>query len=373
MLTCFASVLIFSKPKSELEVVYFIMQDMVERLASSRDDLPGVKSAFARPAIRGFVYVEAPCYNNVRLVCERAHGYRGDIQLVSIDDAEAALTLKLSDFDVRKESWVRLTRGTYKGDLAFLQNLQSPHHDDKHKNAKAVVTLKVIPRIRYFDESVPLISLKRKRDARPTMALFDPVRWQNGVDKVKAARALDGLTDSTQIKLPKLRKLQGAAGDVWKLHGNIFKNGLQEMEVPINALNFRPTTPSSLELRLWIQCPDPIVQNLVKRYLRSRNQFWIGDRIRVTLGEYLGRQGTIRSVDEEEVLVFLHSWTKADGQAFAAEEATIVIANVQKIFLEGDFVEVIEDGVASKTGWVVNVDGEKITISPQAALPDVSD
>jgi len=168
MLTCFASVLIFSKPKSELEVVYFIMQDMVERLASSRDDLPGVKSAFARPAIRGFVYVEAPCYNDVRLVCERAHGYRGDIQLVSIDDAEAALTLKLSDFDVRKESWVRLARGTYKGDLAFLQNLQSPHHDDKHKNAKAVVTLKVIPRIRYFDESVPLISLKRKRDARPT-------------------------------------------------------------------------------------------------------------------------------------------------------------------------------------------------------------
>jgi transcription elongation factor SPT5 len=355
------------------------MQDMVERLANSRDDqVPGVKSAFARPAIRGFVYVEASFYNDVKLVCERAHGYRGDIQLVSIDDAEAALTLKPFDFSVEKGSWVRLARGTYKGDLAFVQDLRPSHYDGKHKNAKAIVVLKVIPRIRYFDESVLLLSVKRKRDARPTAALFDPVRWQNGVDKVKAVHVRDGLTDSTQVKLPKLpklRKLQGAeaAGEVWKLHDNIFKNGLREMEVPINALNFRPTIPFYSELRLWIQCLDPIVQNSVKRHLRSCNHIWIGDRIRVTRGDvHLDRQGTVQSVDEEEVSVFLCPWAKAGRQALAAEEATIPIVDVQKIFFEGDFVEVMENGVASKTGWVVNVDGKKIIISQQTA-PDVSD
>jgi len=63
---------------------------------------------------------------DVRVACEGFIGYRGrtqDIVLTSVDDAITLLKHSPLQLELCESSWVRIKRGDYKEDLAYLDRL----------------------------------------------------------------------------------------------------------------------------------------------------------------------------------------------------------------------------------------------------------
>ena len=92
-----------------------------------------VKSAFARSMAPGSIFVEASSISTVRDICDGFVGYRRRLTItpVNMDDAMMLLEHQPSDLMLREDSWVRIKRGAYAGDLAYLYYLDMTNLNER--------------------------------------------------------------------------------------------------------------------------------------------------------------------------------------------------------------------------------------------------
>jgi ribosomal protein L24 len=183
------------------------------------------------------------------------------------------------------------------------------------------------------------------------------------------------------VSLPKLpRKFQrpapghGEPETFWEFQNNTYCEGLLELEVASNTLNFQDVTPTQDELGLWNDCPSDAVRMSIFKLqtvrARAHIELWPNDRVKVVNGlkEDLGATGIVESVEEsevDEVLVILD--TDAGGKL-----RRFYGTDLEKFFQIGDFVKVMNGEEQGRCGWVVRVDQQDIVFAEHGTLEEVS-
>ena len=78
-----------------------------------------IKSAVVRDTLKGYIYVEARSMGDVQQALDKMnHVYLSRIALVPLEEMTDVLTIRKRSLSVKTGSWIRSTRGKYRGDLA---------------------------------------------------------------------------------------------------------------------------------------------------------------------------------------------------------------------------------------------------------------
>lgn len=339
-------------------MAFFIMHKFLWLEENGHASQAQIYSAIARPSIRGYVYVEAHFPKDVELFCQDFVSYRGDIQIVSVEDAQAVLGMTPSYFCIPKpDTWVCIKHGLYAGDIGFLravvESSDGPAALDEPSELWDCI-ISVIPRISdpYSPKDkhrvgekrklLPGVQGQKKRDRRPQAAFFD-------ANSIIAKMKMSGLDEITIAKQKPVSQVAAGGRLEWQYRRNTYANGLLDLVLPARALNFGPGNPTANELKLWSQCEDLHVR---EQALRSLVQFqvfiWPGDRVEVISGPYRTLQGEV--VNTDGVVIMVH-FSIAD----IPPEATLKATEVRKIFKSGDYVRVMGGASDGKEGFVVTV------------------
>jgi transcription elongation factor SPT5 len=313
-----------------------------------KDGTSEVLSATYQPFIPGSIYVEAPSELHVRLACSQLHGVIGNrgFELVSIEDATAILTCGAGHQSLETGSWVRIRRGLYKDDLAFIRGIPTTLSN------WTAATINVIPRI-----SLDKKGKKRKRAQvvtdRPEAAFFNRHNY-----------------DETEVERINLDKGGKRQEDMWKFRGSIYQNGLREMDIVVTGLNFKKVDPTQDELKKWLDCSDEDVALAAKNALAAsqseRRAIGIrpGDRVEIKKGWAQGRKGKVRDIEGGEVLV--------DISDTSLPPVTVPITDVQKYFVVGDLVCIMSGPHAGAHGWCVKIEYDAVLLSEYGTNVEVS-
>lgn len=339
-----------AQPGQEAEVVIKLLQQRIDKeKAGINDQTFQINSAVFQPLIRGSIYVEAPSALHVRLACGSFHGTREPIELVSLQDAEAVVTCGAGPRLLDMHSWVRIRRGLYTGDLAFVRCTADmvPDRGDDRNFPSTIVTINLIPRI-------PL-EKKRKRKTHIVSqgaVFFDSRRYEH---------------ECKRIERDEVGKQQE---DMWKFRSSIFRNGLLEIKVVMSKLNFRKVNPTREELGKWMECRDEDVVLAAKNALvalRSEQHasgLWPGDRVEVMQGWAQGKKGTVQSIEGDEVLL--------ENVTPSSPPLTIRITDMQKYFAVGDHVCAISGPEVGLDGWCIKVEDGVVHVSEHGTQREVS-
>jgi transcription elongation factor SPT5 len=272
-------------------------------------------------------------------------------------DAVALLELQPSDPMLREGSWVRIRRGEYAEDLAYLYHLDMTDLNERRlQRTRGTAYVRVIPRIVTGPVSFPAVirasylsgkvrpsgaeqSLKRKhgvpRAARAAQRLFDPLTW------------------------PEEAAEQSQDPGTWVFRNALYKDGLMDLCVPINPLNLGIAIPSRAELRSWNLCSDEAVRMLVLHSFKVlAEEFWVDDRVEVTSGDWQGRVGIVQAVEENLLSVLLWKDTLTSDERprqLSSMQVEIRTSSVRKLFKVGDFVEAISEDDHPRQGFVVAI------------------
>ena len=161
---------LMAQPGQEAEVLFKLLQQCINKEnAGINDQTFQVTSAVFQPLICRLIYVEAPSAQHVRFACGSFHGAKGSIELVSLQDAEAVLNCGAGPRLLNAHSWVRIRRGLYTGDLAFVLCITDrvfDGRDDMHSSTTVTINL------------IPCIPLEKKQKCKPhtfspDVVLFD--------------------------------------------------------------------------------------------------------------------------------------------------------------------------------------------------------
>lgn len=120
----------------------------------------GITSAFQRDSFHGHLYIEARSEGHVRQAVEGLIGvYMSNTPtLVPIDEMPDLLKSRKKETPLALGGWVRIKRGTYKGDLAQVEDV--PESTD-------YVTLKVVPRIDMSPKDDTFANVSASTSRRP--------------------------------------------------------------------------------------------------------------------------------------------------------------------------------------------------------------
>ena len=302
------------QPGSEEVTAFRLMEKALE----SAERLFEVYSVIGRVSLPGWIVIEASRICDVKAFCEGVNNiYAGDVHFINPDDGPRYLKEPPSYTPVAN-SWVRLHRYPYRGDLAFIRSVQP---------SSLSATVIVIPRIDF--NSLAANTGKRKRGHRPIQSLFD-------ANKVAAAYG----RESVQRRNP----------GVFIFKGDIYKDGYLELEV--ESLRAE-ATPSKEELLSFGFCPliplDFVKRNLDLLHSETLNS---GDTVKVAKGALAGSLGRIHTVHQGEAEVLTSTNTRV----------TLPVSVLRRNFEVGDNVIVAIGKEAGMTGLVVSVIGENITL-----------
>jgi transcription elongation factor SPT5 len=122
---------------TEEQTVISIMQKAVN--CAAKGQALKIKSAFFQPSIKGFVYVEAEKEDHARAAILGLRSlFHYKMKLVPIKEMVEVLTASRKSSTIKRNGWVRIKRGKYKGDLAQVV-------DPDESQSRALVRL--VPRI----------------------------------------------------------------------------------------------------------------------------------------------------------------------------------------------------------------------------------
>ena len=253
---------------------------------------------------------------------------------IPIDEALSLLRLNVQFLTIAKGDWVRLKSGTYHNDIALVTGA-SPNFD--------TICVATIPRLNLT--GVKPAKRKQLSDARPPKRLFDPEETIKlyGKDSVKKCN------------------------QVFLYDNQIFKNGLLELEVRSQDVEYQPE-PTSSELWEFSQSltvtPRDIQTALASRMVRS---ICVGDRIEVLSGDWKGRVGVLKSLDSDHAGVQF-----TDRLAEGLPVILLPTILISKSFQVWDYVLVREGLESGKSGWVLSRQPPRITFYDRNARKEVS-
>jgi len=266
------------------------------QLAAPRHEL---RSAFTRGSIRGWVYLETTMNEHINCLLKLTPGivsHRTGIIWEQIDfqDWTKMLTMNDIETDVDVGRWVRVCKGTYKGDIGYVIASESWG-----------VCLLLVPHLP--PPNIASSSLKRKQSAvAPEPALFNA----NTIERVYGT--------------PAIKQDDGT----YRFRGNMFSDGLLMKKFDFHSISLASVfMPTSLFL-LFQQSRHPTI--LAARFPRPLE--WIFDEGDQVLISSSNKLGIIKSVAAET--------TKVD---LAGGEGVISVPwnELHKHIIVGDFVEVL--------------------------------
>ncbi|PHT51122.1 hypothetical protein CQW23_10869 [Capsicum baccatum] len=296
----------------EKDVAACLMQKQIDKAFKLQ-----IKSVIALDHLQNFIYIEADKEYHVREACKGMRNIflKNKMVMVPIKEMSDVLTMKKREREFPNGSWVRMKRGTYKGDLAQIVN-----GDDIRRR----VTVKLIPRIDFRALVNQFDGIKIPKEdkccpparfwsATKAKALGIPVTWQK-----------DSVTGDYFDTVNDLEKFRGARGD---------DNDRAE------RLSFS-TLP---------------VKNLRKKHLKE------GDRVVVLNGELKTIQGRVLRVDDD--VVYLKPESEGLPQSVAIHSKDLC-----KIFELCDYVKVVSGGKEGATGTITSVKGHVVTVLPDKSI-----
>ena len=313
----------------------------------------GIKSVIVKDHLRGYIFIEARKEDTVKAAISGIRdAFINSVRILPMDEMVDVLTVAApKDVLLKKDAWVRVKRGKYKGDIGRIFKM-----DDSGAHAY----VKLIPRLDLEKVAPAAIAVapggKRKRKPRPAQKFFNAKDFQPHMISRRAARAPDG-----------------TSYQVIEYNGEDYIDGYVLRRVPLRSLYVDNVAPTLAEFQAYtrssasenpedgssMSTADAMSSALASSLSLGpkgshgleapRAKLHKSDKIQVTAGELKSLTGTVLSVDGESVTI------TADDLNFS-EPITLLRANVAKHFQIGDHVRVVNGIRQGETGHVVHID-----------------
>jgi len=355
-------------PGKEQDLVYQIMNKCV---AFARQGKPlGITGAVAAQS-KGRVYVES--YSEPAVI-EAVQGIRNLMQysmrLIPISDMTTVMTVVPKKKPVKKNAWVRMCRGHFKGDLALVKAVRD-------SGLKCII--QCVPRIDLTLSDLPPEEARvRRRTVRPPQKFFNP----------QEVAALGKHT---------LRQRFPGMGDIYcdYFEGNYYNDGYLLKEVTVGTMvkpcgEDEPPTLDELQRfrrrkkgneydddndeenegsKIAGSLLDELSELQGQTGLGSKNSgggngLIIGDTVEVIEGDLVGMQGKLMSIDGTTVKVRPTNTSDLGDTA----EIEFLSNQLRKHIAVGNHVKVIDGRYANETGVVVAVETLEGDTDPTAVV-----
>ncbi|OAV91011.1 hypothetical protein PTTG_04800 [Puccinia triticina 1-1 BBBD Race 1] len=318
-------------------------------------------SAFYRDSLKGYIYVEARLELDVREAIQGFVGvYKTEFRMVPVDEMPDLLRTKKRETPVVPGGWVRIKRGKYGGDLA--QVTEVLENGDE-------VGLKFVPRIdlnpKEDEWKVGSDGKKRKKGSttsggiafRPPQKLFNP-------EEVKKAYKHSDVVKSNRF--------QGG----YTFHGDIFKDGYIEKDLKISALEVVDVNPRIDEIAKFLGDPSETDSSRSLNYAQiaeltkkaATTVLQPGDQIEIFEGDQKGIQGTVGSIEKENVKITPDPLAHPE---LKGAEIEIPASSLRKSFKPGDHVKVMAGQNTDETGLVIRVREDIVTFLSDLSCKEV--
>jgi transcription elongation factor SPT5 len=345
---------------AEREIVCCLLQKCYDYAARGQPLL--IKAAFAKDALKGYLYVEAFKESHVR---EALKGMRSIFhskppRLVPLGEMVGAIAVRRAESRaLAPGAWVRLRTGLYKGDLARVTDVDA---------SGGRATVKLVPRL-----DLAAMAARRPEDARANFGKAPKVRPPARAFNPEEARG--ARLDVSQQRDRATGELFWSLGGAQRFAGGYLVKGVSLKSVvpetslpPLDELQrfnaaaaddggaggAAPGRPGDLAALVAGLAGEGGGEELAAA--AGRGRFAKGDRVVVTEGELKGLRGRVAHVTEGgEVHVRL-----AQDGPLGADFADLVPfppRELAKLFAEGEHVKVAHGQHAGETGMVLRVDG----------------
>lgn len=244
------------------------------------------------------------------------------VTIVDIQDRHLLLDMGFGGMPpVKANSWARVKKGRYRGDLALVANVNS---------TTLICSLLLVPRIN--------MDKKRKRGSRPPQLSFNP-------DTIKETFGHRSLERNNHH---------------WYFKGDLYEFGCLWKNVHMTGLSIEGINASSQEIQPFYHCGE-----YWDKASANISAIQPGDNIQVISGTLQGMIGEI-----SEVLDMTVKFTVPGDIGGALE---VLTRNVRKNFKIGDFVQVVHGPDRGLEGFLVHLDEISATIFHQSSRSDTLD
>ncbi|KAH7833278.1 hypothetical protein Vadar_004736 [Vaccinium darrowii] len=295
-----------------------------------------IRSAIALDHLKNYIYVEAAKEAHVKEACKgmRVFHAHAKITLVPIKEMTDVLSVESKAIDLSRDTWVRMKRGKYKGDLARVVDVD---------NVQQRVTVKLIPRI----DLQAIANKLEGREVPKKNAFVPPARFLN----VDEARGM-------HIRVEHRRDPMN--GDYFeKIDGMMFKDGFLYKIVSMKSIstqNIQPTFDELEKFRQPGENGDGDMASLSTVFAnRKKGHFMKGDQVIFVGGDLKDLKGWVEKVDEDNV----HIRPNAEG---LPKTLTVNEKELCKYFKPGNHVKVVSGASEGATGMVIEVEGHVVII-----------
>ncbi|KAF7639746.1 Transcription elongation factor SPT5 [Meloidogyne graminicola] len=287
-----------------------------------------IKSIVVKEGLKGMIYIEAFKKAHVAKAIEGISALNQfQITMVPIKEMSDTLRVVKDTPTLKPGSYVRITRGIYKEDLAQV---------DLVDVAQNRAHLKVVPRIDYTRLRG---ALKNQEENRPLRNKRRPLPAPFDLDRIKA---IGGEVTND--------------GDFYIFESSHYRRGFLYKAFPMNAIIVDGVRPSLTELERFQDSTEDLKKELESTHLREKkHNFSPGDNVEVTDGELANLRGKIQSIDGDKVVIL-------PEHEDLNELLTLNAYELRKYFKAGDHVRVIGGRYEGDTGLIVRVEDKMVII-----------
>lgn len=343
------------KPGKEKEVIYSIQKRMEERPANSRNPIRLI-SAFERGNImQGWFYCEARRQADVTDALEGIAFYYPSqkMTLVPVKEMPDLLRVQKSE-ELMPGGWVRIKRGTYIGDLAQIEEVETNGLN---------VTVRLVPRLDYGmnDDNAGMLGPDGKRKRVTANKVRPPQRpFSEAEAKKKHAKYLSATS--------------GLGGKSWSYLNETYMDGFLIKDMRVQHLITKNVNPRLEEVTMFARGGEDGTANLDLASLAetlknstAEDSYQPGDPVEVYRGEQQGLIG--RTVSTRGDIVSLQV-TEGD---LAGQTIDAPIRTLRKRFREGDHVKVIGGSrYQNELGMVVQVKDDTVTMLSDMSMQEIT-
>lgn len=340
----------------------------------------GITSAFQRDSFLGHLYIEARGENEVREATAGLIGVYGSTApiLIPIEEMPDLLKSRRKETPLTVGGWVRIKKGTYKGDLAQVDDVPEGNTD--------MVTLKVVPRIeqnpgetrdapREGESALQAANRKRRRNES---ALFRPPPKFFNAEEVRAAYA------------GKAKVHKDAEG--YHFGPDLYVNGYLIKDFRISAIERENINPTIDEITAFIgetaaasttgadglaaaQSGDGIIGtgehrldlNLVAEAAKAQTVLQPGDYVEIFEGSQKGVIGSIDSLNNNIIII-----SPTDPVDLIGTKIEVLATQVRKRFKPGDHIKVMRGKNANESGLVLQIKHDLVTFLSDLSVQEVT-
>ncbi|KAL6452485.1 LOW QUALITY PROTEIN: SPT5 Transcription elongation factor SPT5 [Candida maltosa Xu316] len=310
-----------------------------------------ILTVFQRDSFTGYIYIEAKRPDAIdKALSGMVNVFLREKLLVPVKEYPDLLKqVKSTDVDIVPGIYVRIKRGTYKGDLAIVDNLSENGLD---------VRCQVVPRLDYGVNDT-----------------FD----ENGKRVRPKIRPPPGLFSEQKARIHDYENLQpGNTRDYYRYRGNDYINGFLYKDFRVQFLQTKDVNPSLEELDRFQNDDDENGFDLaaIAASLKNKNQtdgkvstaFQPGDKVEIRRGEQAKTMGIVTEGALNEITIRV---TDSGDPKFVNQLLTVPVNDLKKIFAEGDHVRVVEGRHFDETGLVIKIDGDSVILVSDQTKEDV--